>query len=100
MAFGIKRKELSDWKGQVAKGELAFLTHFWTDPRFPASHAVTKAGCSDLPKLIKWGETFGLRKEWIHHDKDFPHFDLMGDVQIRVLEAHNLVEHIKRFRLR
>ncbi|MGM0923462.1 MAG: hypothetical protein ACQEWW_20020 [Bacillota bacterium] len=100
MAFGIKRKEMSDWKAKVAKGEVAFLTHFWTDPRFPASHAVTKAGCSDLSKLIEWGETFGLKKEWIHHNKDYPHFDLMGAVQLKVLEAHNLTDHIERFRLR
>ncbi|PLR69873.1 hypothetical protein [Bacillus sp. UMB0893] len=99
MAFGIKRKELVAWKTKVAAGELAFLTHYWIDPRFSKSHAVTKAGCSDIKKLIAWGEIYGLKKEWIHQDKHYPHFDLMGDVQIKVLTAHNLTDQIERFRL-
>lgn len=99
MAFGIKRKDLVDWKTKVAAGELAFLTHFWTDPRFPESHAVTKAGCSDLNKLIAWGEIYGLKKEWIHLFGQYPHFDLMGEIQLKVLSAHNLKDHIERFRL-
>lgn len=41
----------------------------------------------------------GLKKEWIHQDKHYPHFDLMGDVQIKVLTAHNLTDQIERFRL-
>lgn len=33
MAFGIDRQELSRWKEAVERGEIAYLTHFWLDPR-------------------------------------------------------------------
>lgn len=99
MAFGINRSELNEWKSQVEKGEIAFLTHFWMDPRFMNSHAVTKAGCSDVGKLIRWGERYGLKKEWIHDYKNLPHYDLMGELQLRVLKDHGLSSHIERFNL-
>lgn len=35
MAFGINREELTRWKKAVSAGEIAFLTHYWLDPRFP-----------------------------------------------------------------
>lgn len=35
MAFGIKREEMKQWKASVARGEIAYLTHYWVDPRFP-----------------------------------------------------------------
>lgn len=56
MAFGIKRKELVEWKKKVSQGEIAFLTHYWIDDRFPGMTTVTKVGCADLEKL-KGGAT-------------------------------------------
>lgn len=100
MAFGLKRTELTEWKAKVAKGEIAFLTHFWIDDRFPASHSVTKVGCSDIEKLANWGAEFGLRKEWIHHNELFPHFDLLGDIQLKILKYYQLNDHINRFKLK
>ncbi len=60
------------------KGEIAFLTHYWLDDRFPEAKTVTKAGCADIDKLIRWGAAYGLKKEWIHKKSEFPHFDLLG----------------------
>ncbi len=42
MAFGINREELKHWKKQVAQGDIAFLTHYWFDKRFPQFNTVTK----------------------------------------------------------
>ena len=64
MAFGIKRAELGAWKRTVGGGEMAFLTHYWLDERFPGCHTVTKAGCADLDKLAAWGKRYGLKSEW------------------------------------
>ncbi|APH05099.1 hypothetical protein [Bacillus weihaiensis] len=97
MAFGITRKELADWKKSVSNGEIAFLTHFWKDDRFPSVNSVTKVGCYDIEKLISWGETFDLKKEWIHYYKQYPHFDLLGDKQREILEYYNLEDQMKRF---
>lgn len=87
MAFGISRSELENWKQQVAAGEIAFITHYWLDSRFPGCKTVTKAGCSDIEKLATWGEQYGLRREWIHAREKYPHFDLLGDRQIAILKA-------------
>jgi hypothetical protein len=35
MAFGINRAELNRWKQVVSTGQIAFLTHYWVDKRFP-----------------------------------------------------------------
>lgn len=51
MAFGINRKELQLWKKKITSGEVAFLTHYWLDERFPGYKTVTKVGCGDLEKL-------------------------------------------------
>jgi hypothetical protein len=99
MAFGIKRDELKDWKQKVTRGKIAFLTHFWLHPRYPGITTVTKAGCSDLERLVDWGISNGLKKEWIHLHDEFPHFDLIGDKQKEILHKENLLDQIKRFRI-
>ncbi|MGG3572220.1 hypothetical protein ABES25_02890 [Bacillus gobiensis] len=100
MAFGVKRDELNEWKSNVLQGNIAFLTHFWLDDRYPDSTTVTKAGSSDIAKLAKWGEKYGLKKEWIHHRTKYPHFDLMGEKQLMILKKEKLFDHIKRFKLK
>lgn len=62
MAFGVKREELNRWKQAVKRGEIAFLTHYWLDDRFPEAKTVTKAGCADIDKLVQWGVAYGLKK--------------------------------------
>lgn len=62
MAFGVKREELNRWKQAVKRGEIAFLTHYWLDDRFPGARTVTKAGCADIDKLVQWGAAYGLKK--------------------------------------
>ncbi|OMF22412.1 hypothetical protein BK133_26385 [Paenibacillus sp. FSL H8-0548] len=97
MAFGIKRKELEGWKAAVARGEIAFLTHYWLDPRFPDMRTVTKVGCSDRVKLSRWCLDNGLNPRYIHDRSEYPHFDLLGPKQREVLRAANLLEQLERF---
>lgn len=98
MAFGVKRSEIDSWKREVSKGNIAFLTHYWADERFPHCRTVTKAGCSDMEKLIEWGKKHGLQPEWIDkRNPDRPHFDLLGDKQLAVLQKEGLQDHIERF---
>lgn len=99
MAFGIDRQALSTWKESVLRGEIAFLTHYWIDDRFPGCKTVTKVGCSNQWKLISWGEQYGLRKEWIHYDPKFPHFDLFGDHQKSILVEEGQWSQIEKFEL-
>lgn len=99
MAFGIRKQELKEWKDKVKKGEIAFLTHFWLDPRFPDNKTITKAGCSNVELLAKWGQQYGLKREWIHHRSQYPHFDLLGEKQIEILKWENCWEQIRRFDL-
>ncbi|SFE37016.1 hypothetical protein [Alteribacillus iranensis] len=99
MAFGIKRSELESWKKLASKGEVAFITHYWYDERFPDCTTVTKAACSDLSTLIKWGQKYGLKKEWIHYREWFPHFDLLGEKQLYILKEENKTDQIARFQL-
>ncbi|MBM7552621.1 hypothetical protein [Thalassobacillus pellis] len=99
MAFGVDRKELKEWKRKVRNGEIAFLTHFWIDDRFPGCDTVTKVGCSDIEKLTKWGSKHGLHSAWIHMDKTYPHFDLFGDSQAKILRKEGLWGHIEKFHL-
>lgn len=95
MAFGIKKKDVQEWKRKIDEGEIAFLTHYWLDDRFPGCKTVTKAGCNNIEKLAEWGRKHGLRKEWIHHRNDgYPHFDLLGEKQKEILIAEGLIEHI------
>lgn len=98
MAFGITRKELAEWKRKVNNGEIAFITHYWYDPRYPDCKTVTKAGSSDLALLAKWGRHHGLDPKWIHHRKDgFSHFDLLGNIQRRILQAEGQYAQLQRF---
>ncbi|MBD2872953.1 hypothetical protein [Paenibacillus arenilitoris] len=99
MAFGIKRAEMERWKQAVARGEMAFLTHYWADPRFPGMRTVTKAGCADLDKLSAWCVAHGLNPRYIHIRSDYPHFDLLGDKQREVLLEANQIEQLERFGL-
>lgn len=54
MAFGITRKELTEWKKEIDQGKIAYLTHYWLDERFPGINTVTKVGCKDIEQLIEW----------------------------------------------
>lgn len=99
MAFGITRREMEYWKNTVAQGEIAFLTHYWLDPRFPDMRTVTKVGCSDLAKLSRWCLDNGLNPRYIHNRDPFPHFDLFGPKQRELLLKANKLDQLERFRL-
>ncbi|WP_404333019.1 hypothetical protein [Mesobacillus maritimus] len=94
MAFGIKREELIEWKAKVARGEIAFITHYWLDDRFPGTKSVTKVGCRDIEKLAAWGKQYGLEPQWIDKRKaTMPHFDLFGERRDAILKKEGL-EHL------
>ncbi|UFJ41171.1 hypothetical protein LOK74_01005 [Brevibacillus humidisoli] len=99
MAFGITREELQEWKEAVSRGEIAFLTHYWLDPRFPQIKTVTKVGCSNLQLLSEWCVANGLDPDHIHHRPPFPHFDLIGPKQKEILQKERLWDQLKRFGL-
>lgn len=95
MAFGIKKSDLIAWKQKIDSGEIAFLTHYWLDDRFPGCKTVTKVGCQNVEKLAAWGEKYGLKKQWIHHRQGgYSHFDLIGQRQVEILTKEGLLEHI------
>lgn len=98
MAFGIKRQELRRWKRRVNDGEIAFLTHYWEDDRFPGCHTVTKIGCADMEKLQAWGKLYDLKSSWIHQNA-FPHFDVFGQKQKEILEREQAFEQMRRFNI-
>ncbi len=99
MAFGIDRKELNHWKEQVKNGEIAFLTHYWLDDRFPDCNTVTKVGCNDVEKLKAWGRKHGLSDEWIDYKTNYPHYDLFGEYQRKILRREKIWDQIERFNL-
>ncbi|MFA8439509.1 hypothetical protein [Pueribacillus sp. YX66] len=99
MAFGITRSELSKWKYKVLQGEIAFLTHYWFDERFPEANTVTKVGCIDIERLIYWGKQYNLKDSWIDRRNAFPHFDLIGERQIFILKKEKQWDQIHRFQL-
>lgn len=99
MAFGVDRAELNAWKEKVCSGEIAYLTHYWLDDRFPGCKTVTKVGCSDIDRLIEWGAGYGLKPEWIDYKKDYPHFDLFGNIEIDVLLDAGFADKVKHFNL-
>lgn len=99
MAFGVKKADLNLWKRKVESSEIAFLTHYWYDKRFPQYHTVTKVGCVNVEKLIRWGQQYGLKPDWIDARSPFPHFDLMGERQHDILVAEGRHEDIIKFRL-
>lgn len=95
MAFGIKRQDLLAWKQKIDRGEIAFLTHFWLDDRFPDSKTVTKVGCHNIERLAEWGLKYGLKREWIHHRPNgYSHFDLIGERQTEILKKEGQFDHI------
>lgn len=99
MAFGINRQELNQWKQAVSRGEIAYLTHYWLDPRFPGIKTVTKVGCNDLARLEDWCLRHDLSPAYIHHRPPFPHFDLLGPKQRDILIQEQLWEQLNRFHL-
>lgn len=99
MAFGIKRSELIQWKEQVTSGQIAFLTHYWLDDRFPDCNTVTKVGCRDVEKLKQWGRAYGLEDHWIDYKDNYPHYDLFGKYQREVLHNEQIWDQIRRFGL-
>lgn len=99
MAFGISRKELNEWKNQVKQGEIAYLTHYWLEPRFPGITTVTKVGCSDLDKLTAWCIQNGLNPKYIHKRQPYPHYDLIGVKQQVILQQEQLWDQLERFKL-
>ncbi len=99
MAFGITKSELKLWKTKVKSGKVAFLTHYWMDDRFPDCVTVTKVGCNDIEKLKAWGRKYGLQDDWIHEDPRFPHFDLFGERQKKVLTNEGMWDQINKFKL-
>ncbi|MNI76925.1 hypothetical protein D3C73_1331840 [compost metagenome] len=99
MAFGVKKEELNRWKQAVLNGEIAFLTHYWLDPRFPGITTVTKVGCSDLERLAAWCRDNGLPPRYIHNRSPFPHFDLIGEKQPEILKREGQWEQLRRFKL-
>ncbi len=99
MAFGISRTELNEWKRRVARGEIAYLTHYWQDERFPGITTVTKVGCADMARLTAWCVQHGLNPRYIHARRPFPHFDLIGPRQREILRQERQWEQLERFRL-
>jgi hypothetical protein len=99
MAFGINRKELSQWKEAVAREEISYLTHFWLDKRFPEFNSVTKVGCSNIQRLIEWCLTHNLNPAYIHNRPPFPHYDLIGPMQKEILQKEGMWEQLQRFRI-
>jgi len=97
MAFGIKREELLRWKERVMRGEIAYLTHYWYEPRFPQFRTVTKVGCADIARLTEWCLANGLNPKYIHRREPFPHFDLIGPKQKEILLKERLWDHVTRF---
>ncbi|ERN53400.1 hypothetical protein M3689_16245 [Alkalihalophilus marmarensis] len=99
MAFGITKTELREWKERAKQNEISFLTHFWIDDRFPGCTSVTKVACADIEKLVSWGRNYGLKREWLHWHDDYPHFDLLGETQYRILKQEGLLSQLSRFRV-
>lgn len=99
MAFGINRTQLIQWKRSVEAGQIAFLTHYWLDERFPGIRTVTKVGCADIGKLKQWCISHNLNPAYIHYRDRYPHFDLLGREQLRILKAEGLQEQIDHFGL-
>ncbi|MGC5328431.1 hypothetical protein [Brevibacillus sp. SYSU BS000544] len=99
MALGIRREELNRWKEAVTREEIAYLTHYWLDPRFPDIKTVTKVGCNNLEKLTEWCTANGLNPKYIHNRPPYPHFDLIGPKQKEILIKEKLWDQIERFNL-
>ena len=72
--------------------ESRLLTHYWLDDRFPNANTVTKAACQDMKQLMALGRNTWIKKEWIHVREGFPHFDLIGESQERILQKERSLE--------
>ncbi|MFE1626375.1 hypothetical protein ACFLFF_06450 [Brevibacillus reuszeri] len=79
--------------------EIAFLTHYWLDPRFPGVKTVTKVGCSNRQRLTEWCHVHGLNPVYIHDRTPFPHFDLLGPRQKEILQLEGQWDQLERFGL-
>ncbi|WP_099221382.1 hypothetical protein [Listeria costaricensis] len=100
MAFGVKRAELEAFKEKAARGEIALITHYWLDARFPDANTVTKAASSDLAKLKAWGKQYGLPEAYIDYNHEgLPHYDLFGEIQRMILIKEGEMEQLHRFHL-
>jgi len=99
MAFGVNRQQLAAWKSEVSRGEIAFLTHYWVDERFPGIRTVTKVGCRDIRKLRAWCLSHQLNPAYIHMRDEYPHFELIGPRQKEILMKEQLWDQIERFKL-
>ncbi len=100
MAFGVKRAELNAFKEKAMRGEIAILTHYWLDERFPSSKTVTKVASSDIDVLKAWGKKYQLPEAYIDFGHDhLPHFDLFGEIQLSVLKNEAKWDQINRFHL-
>jgi hypothetical protein len=100
VAFGITRLQVEQWKEAVTRGEIAYLTHYWYEPRFPECKTITKVGCSDLERLVEWCYTHELNPAYIHRRDRYPHFDLIGRRQLEILVKEGFETHIERFGIR
>jgi len=100
MAFGINRRDLAKWKQDARNGKIAFITHYWYDPRFPYATTVTKVACEDKEKLVRWGKQYGLKKEWIHKRDELSHFDLLGETQETILQNEGFASQLSQFNKR
>lgn len=98
MAFGITRDELTEWKRRVKNEQIAFLTHYWIDNRFPGCKTVTKVGCGNISTLVEWGKQYGLKEEWIDLKEEYPHFDLFGKYEYDIMKKEGHLEQLKRFK--
>lgn len=56
------KKRTHRMETKIDAGEIAFLTHYWYDERFPNAKTVTKVGCNDLNKLVQWGKKIRFKK--------------------------------------
>lgn len=92
------KKRTHRMETKIDAGEIAFLTHYWYDERFPNAKTVTKVGCNDLNKLVQWGKKYGLKKEWIDYRAEgYSHFDLIGEWEIRILKAEGRFDSSRFF---
>ncbi|WP_163653538.1 hypothetical protein [Listeria sp. PSOL-1] len=100
MAFGVTRSELEAFKQKASEGGIAILTHYWMDERFPNSETVTKVASSNLENLLEWGAKYDLPKSYIDFGHTgLPHYDLFGELQLRILKKEGKHEQIERFHL-
>jgi len=97
MAFGVTREQLNEWKQQVARGQIAYLTHYWIHPRIPGIRSVTKVGCADVERLRRWAVSHGLPPQYIHHRESYPHYDIFGEKQAEILRKEGQWEQLRKF---